>query len=219
MNNIKLSTLSVLVRASEAYASEDLSEVADIAQKLYPDGKFPFVLSKEFPLPLHLFSPRLRTMLATNDKKLDALGMWNLITARENIIRMVTATEIERTAAESLGMQFEKNYKADASDLLMKRKQMIGYMIKVVMECFGFLVFSRRIQVSTFRKGADKSKRRTNYFTTASRYALLSKADVRDFAAQIPDEKSRMIFKSITNLIIEGKSEYQKAYQINGLTS
>jgi hypothetical protein len=158
-------------------------------------------------------------MLTKNDDHLDAIGMWNLITTRENIIRMITATELERTAAESLGKQFEIAYKGDTVDLLMRRKQMIGYMIKVVMECFGYLVYSSRMQVSTTRGDVtDNSKRKSSYFTTASRYALINKADVKILSNQITDLNIRSVFKSIANLIIDGQTEYQKAYNIIGLT-
>lgn len=220
MIDLKLTKLSVLVRAAEAYASDSVSDISEIARKLYQTGRFPFVPSNEFPLPLHLFSPRLSVMLTKNEDHLDAIGMWNLITTRENIIRMVTATELERTAAESLGKQFEIDYKGDTSDLLMKRKQMIGYMIKVVMECFGYLVYSSRMQVSTIRGDvADNSKRKSNFFTTASRYAPINKADVKVLSNQITDQNTRSVFMSIVNLIIDGQTKYQKAYNIYGLTN
>ncbi len=219
MIDFKLTKLSVLVRAAESYASGNVSDISEIARKLYPTSGLPFVLSHEFPLPLHLFSPRLSVMLTKNDDHLDAIGMWNLITTRENIIRMITATELERTAAESLGKQFEIAYKGDTVDLLMRRKQMIGYMIKVVMECFGYLVYSSRMQVSTTRGDVtDNSKRKSSYFTTASRYALINKADVKILSNQITDLNIRSVFKSIANLIIDGQTEYQKAYNIIGLT-
>ena len=220
MIDLKLTKLSVLVRAAEAYASNSISGILEIARQLYPTGRFPFVLSHEFPLPLHLFSPRLSVMLTKKEDQLDAIGMWNLITTRENIIRMVTATELERTAAESLGKKFEIDYKGDTSDLLMKRKQMIGYMIKVVMECFGYLVYSSRMQVSTIRGDvADNSKRKSNYFTTASRYAPINKADVKILSNQITDQNTRSVFKSIALLVIDGRTEYQKGYNIHGLTN
>ncbi len=215
MKNLKLTNLSVLVRAAEAYASDDVSDVSKIAQKLYPKGKYPFVIYDEFPLPLHLFSPRLTSMLTRSEDYLDAFGMWNLITTRENIIRMVAATEIERTAAESLGKQFERLYNKDTDEQLMRRKQMIGYMIKVAMECFGYFVYSSRMQVSTLRPGADVSKRKSNYFTTASRYAPFSKADVKALEAQISDDKTKSIFHSILELIMKSKTNYQKEYRIN----
>jgi len=88
MIDFKLTKLSVLVRAAESYASGNVSDISEIARKLYPTSGLPFVLSHEFPLPLHLFSPRLSVMLTKNDDHLDAIGMWNLITTRENIIRI-----------------------------------------------------------------------------------------------------------------------------------
>ncbi|MDY0151014.1 MAG: hypothetical protein RBS43_01930 [Candidatus Cloacimonas sp.] len=218
MIDLNLTKLSVLLRVAEAYASDNVSGVSEIAKSLYPSGRYPLVLSTEYPLPLHLFSPRLSSILAKNEDQLDAMGMWNLISARENIIRMISASELERTAAESLGKQFEVRYPPKTDEQLMKRKQMIGYMIKVAMECFGYLVYSSRMQVSTFRDGADPEKRKTNYFTTASRYAPFSTNDAKKLAKLITDDKTRTIFKSITDLIISGRAEYQKLYKINNLS-
>lgn len=218
MVDLNLTKLSVLLRVAEAYASNNISGIAENAKKLYPSGSYPFVLSPEYPLPLHLFSPRLTSMLTKDDDPLEAVGMWNLITARENIIRMLSASELERTAAESLGKQFEVLYPLKIDEQLMKRKQMIGYMIKVAMECFGYLVYSSRMQVSTLRDGADPEKRKSNYFTTASRYAPFSTKDAKELAKLITDDKTRKIFKSITDLIIIGRADYQMQYKINNLS-
>ena len=217
MVDLSLTKLSVLLRVAEAYASDNISGISETATRLYPSGRYPFVLSTEYPLPLHLFSPRLNSMLTKDDDTLEAVGMWNLITARENIIRMISATELERTAAESLGKQFEVRYPREATEQVMKRKQMIGYMIKVVMECFGYTVYSSRMQVSTLRVDADPEKRKSNYFTTASRYAPFNTKDVKVLGEQITDEKTRTVFKSITNLIIKRQTDYHKLYNIGGL--
>jgi len=218
MIELNLTKLSVLVRVAEAYAKNNIDTISENAKRLYPSGKYPFALSKEFPLPLHLFSPRLSAMLTKSEDNLDAFEMWNMITARENLIRMMSATEIERTAAESLGKQFEIKYKNDTNDQRMKRKQMIGYMIKVAMECFGYLVYSKRMQVNTLREGADPEKRRSNFFTTASRYALINEEDIKYLLLQIEDDETRTIFDSIIHLIISGNTEYQNLYQINKLS-
>lgn len=220
MNNLNITKLSVLLRAAEAYAQDNVSDISELAQKLYPNGDYPFVLSDEYPLPLHLFSPRLSMMLTRIEDELESKAMWDLITKRDNIIRMVTATELERTAAESLGKQFEAKYDKDSRELRMRRKQTIGYMIKVVMECFGYLVFSSRMQVSTRRSDIDdQRKRKSNYFTTASRYALYNQNDIKVLSAKITDKQIRTTFESIATMILKGESEYQKAYNIQGLTN
>jgi len=220
MIDLKLNKLSILHRAAEAYATDNITYFSEVATKLYPTGRFPFVPAQEYPLPLHLFSPRLLVMLTKEEDHLDAFDMWNRITTKENLIRMITASELERTAAESLGKQFELIYKTDTRDLLTKRKQMIGYMIKVAMECFGYMVFSSRMQVSTVRGDvADNSKRKSNYFTTASRYAPINKADLRVLSKQIENPNVRSTFDAITKLIINGETEYQRAYKLQALTS
>lgn len=217
MIDYKLSKLSVLARAAKAYAGNDLSEIEANARLLYPNGKYPFVISGQYPLPLHLFSPRLTAMLTRDEDHMDAMEMWKRITARENIIRMTSASHLERTAAESLGRQFESEYGISGDPQNMKRKQMIGYMIKVVMECFGYLVYSSRMQVSTLRKGAEPEKRKSNYFTTATRYALMSYED-RDKLLALIDDEDKEAFESITTSILEQNTEYQKRYRINELS-
>lgn len=214
---LSLSRLSVLERAARAYSEGDLREIEINAQRLYPDGNYPFVVSPEFPFPLHLFSPRLTAMLTKDEDHLEAMAMWSRITARENNIRMFTATELERTAAESLGKQFEVIYKKDTDDVKMKRKQMIGYMIKVVMECFGYLVYSSRMLVNTRRGDDHDDKRKSNYFTTATRYALMSKKD-RNALLNLVDAENKAAFLSITDSILKRQTEYQLRYQIDELT-
>jgi len=214
---LSLSRLSVLERAARAYSEGDLREIEINAQRLYPDGNYPFVVSPEFSFPLHLFSPRLTAMLTKDEDHLEAMAMWSRITARENIIRMFTATELERTAAESLGKQFEVIYKKDTDDVKMKRKQMIGYMIKVVMECFGYLVYSSRMLVNTRRGDEHDDKRKSNYFTTATRYALMSKKD-RNALLNLVDAENKAAFLSITDSILKRQTEYQLRYQIDVLT-
>ncbi len=215
---LSLSRLSVLERAAKAYSEGDLREIEISAQRLYPDGNYPFVVSPEFPFPLHLFSPRLTAMLTKDEDQLEAMAMWSRITARENIIRMITATELERTAAESLGKQFEVIYKKDTDDVKMKRKQMIGYMIKVVMECFGYLVYSSRMLVNTRRGDENDAKRKSNYFTTATRYALMSKRD-RNALLNLVDEKHKTSFLSITDSLLERNTKYQSKFNIDGMTN
>jgi hypothetical protein len=214
MIDFKITKLSVLARAAQAYAEHDLSGIRESAGTLYPDGRYPFAILPEYPLPLHLFSPRLSAMLIKDENHLNALDMWNLITTRENILRMITATEIERTAAESLGKLFEARYAADTTAQLMKRKQMIGYMIKVAMECFGYLTFSSRVQVSTIRTGADPEKRKSNYFTTATRYALMS-TEIRDTLLSMIPTVHQDAFRGITDYILGLQQDYQKQYDID----
>ena len=135
--DFKLDKLSVIGRAAEAYATGELSEVKERAERLYLGKRYPFVISRDYPYPLHLFSPRLSAMLEGVTKYPDAGETWELITARENIIKMTAVTEIKRTAAEILGPLFEE--KCSQSGNIIAGKQMIGYMIKIVMECFGYI--------------------------------------------------------------------------------
>ena len=218
INDQKLDKLSVIGRAAEAYAIGDLSEVKQRAERLYLGKRFPFVISREYPYPLHLFSPRLSAMLEGVASYPDAQEIWELITARENIIKMISVTEIKRTAAEILGPLFQNKY-SDNKDRVMPRKQMIGYMIKIVMECFGFTTSRGRMQIDTNRPGAESSYRRTNYFKSATRYTKMTISDRDAFLDQIKNEDVKRHFTAITDLIIAGQTEYQKVYNIDGLTN
>ena len=218
INDQKIDKLSVIGRAAEAYAIGDLSEVKQRAERLYLGKRFPFVISREYPYPLHLFSPRLSAMLEGVASYPDAQEIWELITARENIIKMISVTEIKRTAAEILGPLFQNKY-SDNKDRVMPRKQMIGYMIKIVMECFGYTTSRGRMQIDTNRPGAESSYRRTNYFKSATRYTKMTISDRDAFLDQIKNEDVKRHFTAITDLIIAGQTEYQKVYNIDGLTN
>lgn len=219
INTIKLDKLSVIGRAAESYAGGDLSDIKLRTERLYLGKRYPFVIGADYPYPLHLFSPRLSSMLDEDAGYPDAHEAWKTITARENIIRMITVTELNRTAAESLGFQFEGLYPPEKDERIQTRKQMIGYMIKVVMESFGYIVSRGRMQIDTFRKHTDRDKRRTNYFKSATRYAIMSYPERDALLDQIVNEDIKSHFKTITDLIIEGKTEYQKAYNITALTN
>jgi len=219
MNDFKIDKLSVIGRAAEAYATGKLTEVKQRAEKLYLGKRYPFVISAEYPYPLHLFSPRLTTMLRGDADYPDAQDVWQVITARENIIRMIAITSINRTAAEILGPQFQEIYPQESIDVKRPRKQMIGYMIKIVMECFGYIVSRGRMQIDTNRPGAESSNRRTNYFKSATRYTKMTISDRDAFLDQIKNEDMRRHFTAMTDLIIEGRTEYQKDYRITDLTN
>lgn len=207
-------------RAAEAYAHGDVTDLMQKAELIYPGGKLPFQISDAFPCPLHLFSPRLTAMLQEGGKSSEAPELWRIITARENIIRMTSATELGRTAAEALGSQFADMYDGVADrDAIIRRKQMIGYMIKIVMECFGYIVRNNRMQIDTFREGADRSKRRTNFFSTATRYERLTSDARNALKEQIADSKAADRFQEITDLILTGRTKYQIAYEIDRLSS
>ncbi len=219
INDLKIDKLSVIGRAAEAYATGDLTMVKQRAEQLYLGKRYPFVISAEYPYPLHLFSPRLTTMLLGDADYPDAQEVWQVITARESIIKMISMTNINRTAAEILGPQFQDIYPHESNDVKKRRKQMIGYMIKIVMESFGYIVSRGRMQIDTNRPGAESSNRRTNYFKSATRYTKMTISDRDALLDQIKNDDVKRHFKAITDLIIEGRTEYQKTYRINELTN
>lgn len=216
MSDLKLDKLSVIGRAAEAYATGDLPEVKQRAERLYLGKRYPFVISADYPYPLYLFSPRLSAMLEGVSYP-EAQEAWELITARENIIKMISATEIKRTAAEILGPLFQEKYPPQDDEKIKPRKQMIGYMIKIIMECFGYITSGGRMQIDTTRR-PDDSTRRANYFRSATRYAKMTTNERIVLLGQIGNADVKKHFLAITDLIIAGQTEYQKAYNIHGLT-
>lgn len=217
MKDFKLSKLSVLGRAAEAYASAELSEVKKRAEQLYLGKRYPFVISADYPYPLHLFSPRLSAMLADDSNYPDAQDTWEFISSRESIIKMISATEIRRAAAEILGPYFQKGYPPEDDGNLMMRKQMIGYMIKVVMECFGYITCPGRMQIDTTRRPNDPV-RRSNYFKSATRFTKMERTQRDALLAQIREPEVKRHFVSITDLILDGKTQYQQIYNIDGIS-
>lgn len=217
MKDFKLSKLSALGRAAEAYASAELSEVKKRAEQLYLGKRYPFVISADYPYPLHLFSPRLSAMLADDSNYPDAQDTWEFISSRESIIKMIAATEIRRTAAEIMGPLFAEKYPPDGDENIMMRKQMIGYMIKVVMECFGYITCPGRMQIDTTRRPNDPV-RRSNYFKSATRFTKMERTQRDALLAQIREPEVKWHFVSITDLILDGKTQYQQIYNIDGIS-
>lgn len=217
MKDFKINNLSVLGRASEAYATGAISEVKKRADQLYLGKRYPFVISADYPYPLHLFSPRLSAMLLEDSNYPDAEETWDIISSRESIIKMISATRIRRAAAEILGPFFQEKYPPEADKDLMMRKQMIGYMIKVVMECFGYVTCPGRVQIDTTRSDNDPA-RRSNYFKSATRYVKMEREQRDALLVQIRDTEVKRQFLTITDLIISEQTQYQKVYDIEGIT-
>jgi len=55
--NFKLDKLSVIGRAAEAYATGELSEVKERAERLYLGKRYPFVISRTILIPFTCSAP------------------------------------------------------------------------------------------------------------------------------------------------------------------
>ena len=216
-------SLSVINRAAELYAklakgnqAEESDFISNLAKSIYPKGELPFVINKQYPLPMHLLSPRLRVVLEEN--VLDAHRLWDFLSSKENIIRMITATEIGKPAAEAMSYRLEASYKNKPKDItqLVQFKQIIGYMIKIIMEMFGYAVEQKRVKNSShFNPDTQKELK---YFTTASRYQKLSEADTQKLIKKITDKEELRIFEHLMHLIRSGETQYHKQYALDELT-
>jgi hypothetical protein len=216
-------SLSVINRAAELYAklvkgtqAEESELISDLTNSIYPKDEPPFVISEQYPLPLHLLSPRIRIVLEEN--VLDSGRLWAFLSSKENVIRMITASEIGRPAAEAMSYRLEAFYPGKPRDFtqLVQFKQIIGYMIKIIMEMFGYAVEQKRVKNSSHYN--PDTLKDLKYFTTASRYRKMSLSDIQKLVSKIEDAEERSIFAHITNLILTGETQYQKQYALDGLT-
>ncbi|MDP2172752.1 MAG: hypothetical protein Q8M98_01430 [Candidatus Cloacimonadaceae bacterium] len=100
----------------------------------------------------------------------------------------------------------------------MKRKQMIGYMIKVVMEMFGYQVYQRRMQISLANQYKNEERSR-NYFATASRYKKIGKKEIKLYLSETADPNCRAVFEQLITMIKDCKTDYQKRYALDRHTT
>jgi len=215
------SQLSVLFRAAEFYANAGGgNQIEELSSELYSKGVVPFSVSEKYPLPLHLFSPRIMNFLANDNGELDARKIWDVISSRESIIKMITATELDRPAAECLSSIFSILYptKKVPEEKDTKRKQMIGYMIKVVMEMFGYEVYQKRMQISASNRYKNETRSK-NYFATASRYKKIGQPEITRYIAEIADPKCQSIFEELITLLTGSNTDYQKRYALDQQTN
>ena len=62
--------------------------------------------------------------------------LWAYLTRAENIVRMETASELNRPAVEALATRLERDFGADLGfpQDFPRAKQMVGHMVRVIME-------------------------------------------------------------------------------------
>jgi hypothetical protein len=220
---MKLDALSIIYRATKLFvdsnceqASGETGLLTDLCDKLYGKERIPFVFSDQHPIPLHLLSPRLRNLLDRN--QYESRRLWSFLSSRENIIRMITATEMEKPAAEAMSYRLVAYYpnKPVAEDDYIQFKQIIGYMIKIVMEMHGYIVEQKRVKISSHPN--PDTLEALKYFTTASRYRKLTEIDMTDFLSEIVEPAKKEMFKHIMMMIREGQTQYQKRCALDKLT-
>jgi hypothetical protein len=100
--------------------------------------------------------------------------IWAFLKTRDNLVRMETATFLERTAVEPLAPGLAREFGPDiAQDRL---KQMIGHMTRQIMEALGYEVDRQGLRIT-----------RESLFTTATRYRRRDEA--RDRSMTITREQ------------------------------
>ena len=221
---MKLDALSIIYRATKLFAdfssgqaSEEMGLITGLGERLYGKDRMPFVFDEAHPIPLHLLSPRLRNLLESDT--FDSNRLWSFLSSRENIIRMITATELEKPAAEAMSYRLEAFYpeKPEDGEGFIQFKQVIGYMIKTIMELHGYIVEQKRVKISSHPN--PDTQEVLKYFTTASRYRKLTDSDMTDFLSEIVEPNVKEMFKHIMTMIRAGQTQYQSQYALNRLTA
>ena len=86
------------------------------------------------------------------------IKLWEFLNQRDNIIRMETAVDLNKPAAEAVARVLIEEFREDVRP--DRVKQMIGHMIRQIMEAHGYQLDSQNITVSQDRR----------LFTKATRY-------------------------------------------------
>jgi hypothetical protein len=215
-----LKALSIIPRATdliygikEGSDSEPLMSIKQLADKLYGNGKIPFTLNNEFEIPLHLLSPRIFAVLDADE--LQARNLWNFLCRKENVIRMITATELGKPAAEAMSYPLVAifGYRPQSTDQFILFKQVTGYMIKVIMELFGYVVDQKKVKVGSHKH--PETIETIRFFTTASRYRKLTDTDLKDCLSELENQKQKEIFSKNFYSIKNGETNYQIQYSID----
>jgi len=221
---MKQDALSIIYRATKLFlalnneqTSVEMGLMNDLCARLYGKDRIPFVFDDQHPIPLHLLSPRLRNLLESDTH--DSNRLWAFLCSRENTIRMITASEMEKPAAEAMSYRLVAFYPElpKAGDDYIQFIQVIGYMIKIVMELQGYIVEQKRVKISSHPN--QDTQESLKYFTTASRYRKLTDSDVKDFLSDIIDPTEQQMFKLVMNRIRSGQTQYQKQYALDKLTA
>ncbi|MEN8136635.1 MAG: hypothetical protein ABFS18_14045 [Thermodesulfobacteriota bacterium] len=90
--------------------------------------------------------------------------LWKFLNREDNIIRMETATDLGRTAAEAISKKLLEEFGADVK--VNRVKQMIGHMIRQIMENRGYQIGSQNVKVNDKRLFVKATKYQDGTTTT-----------------------------------------------------
>lgn len=212
------SDLSIVNRVSQFYMNTDSykeqkKEYENILKTLDTEHKLNFIIDDEYNIPLFLFSNRILNIFKNQDKAM--IKLWGFLICRENVIRMITASDLSRPAVEALPPNIF-DYCIDKNDIT-SFKQTIGYMIKIIMEMFGYVVEQKKVLL---RKNEEETgSKKTPSFLVASRYKKMEKKELKNYLIEstksnVNSEDYIKFCLKISDIIINNKSQYQKKYRI-----
>lgn len=85
--------------------------------------------------------------------------VWDFMRRSDNVIRMETATTLERAAVEPLAAALVVEFGPAFSSNRDRMKQMVGHMARQIMEAIGYEIDRRGLRIT-----------RNNLFSSAARY-------------------------------------------------
>lgn len=117
------------------------------------------------------YSPWKFDKLASTDF---GIALWTFLTKKETFVRMQTASRLKRPAVEGIASELEIRFydeieKLKKSSGFLRYKQMIGHMIRQVMDYYEYEIYMKNVRVVSagiFSKGARyklKELSATNY--------------------------------------------------------
>ncbi len=103
--------------------------------------------------------------------------LWEFLNRDDNVIRMETATDLGRTAAEAISKKLLEEFGDDVK--VNRVKQMIGHMIRQVMEHRGFQINSQNVKVDDKRLFVKATKYQDGT-TTTTRIGYINKKNQKN---------------------------------------
>jgi hypothetical protein len=103
--------------------------------------------------------------------------LWEFLNRDDNIVRMETATDLGRTAAEAISKNLLEKFGDDVK--VNRVKQMIGHMIRQVMENRGYQIGSQNVKVDDKRLFV-KASRYVDGTSTTTRIGYINKNNQRN---------------------------------------
>ena len=128
----------------------------------------------QFPKLRHLAYEPGNFILSAREPVGEAL--WEFLRRPENVVRMHTATELERAAVEPLSAGLVAEFGPEIGE--DRTKQMIGHMVRQIMEATGYELDRHGLRIA-----------RNGLFTSGARYRRVGESEGRRTARITPEHR------------------------------